>query len=152
MMESGNYSAVLAAWVPFSEIDHNLWMGGTPHDVDEGIPEDFDFVVNLYPWGEYDLHPHQVMTQARLYDANVMPDTRVIEALADHVHTCRKHGRVLVHCQQGWNRSGLVTALALMRAGMTAESAIKLIRDKRDQMCLSNRIFHDWLVGYEVAT
>ena len=135
----------------FSKIDENLWMGGTPAEWESGIPEHIQFIVNLYPWGQYDLYQHQVMTVTPMYDSEVIPDRALLELLADHVNACRKHGDVLVHCQQGWNRSGLVTALAMIRGGMEASTAIHTIRTKRNHMCLSNRAFHDWLVRYEVT-
>jgi protein-tyrosine phosphatase len=44
----------------------------------------------------------------------------------------RDGGKVLVTCWQGYNRSGLVTALALMRlTGMSGQSAVFKVQEKR---------------------
>jgi hypothetical protein len=126
----------------FSQIDGNLWMGGCPV---VALPKEFQFVINLYPWGEYDLHGHQVSTSARLFDHAELPDERLLNALAAHVNECRAIGPTLVHCQAGLNRSGLVTALALMRAGKSSKEAIDLLREKRCDAVLCNSQFHMWL-------
>ena len=60
-------------------------------------------------------------------------------------NACRAIGPVLVHCQAGLNRSGLVTALALMRAGRSSKDAIDLLREKRCDAVLCNPAFHMWL-------
>lgn len=54
--------------------------------------------------------------------------------------------RVLCRCQAGVNRSGLVTALVLIKEGHTAVEAIELIRSKRFSYCLSNRHYEKWLL------
>ena len=41
--------------------------------------------------------------------------------------------RVLVHCTEGLNRSGVVVARALMAMGLTASDAIDLVRRQEDQ-------------------
>jgi hypothetical protein len=58
--------------------------------------------------------------------------------------------RVLVHCTEGLNRSGLVVARALMEMGWTATDAIELVRQKRGPSvdgfsALGNPAFVDWL-------
>ncbi len=51
-----------------------------------------------------------------------------------------------MHCQAGINRSGLVTALALVEEGMKAVDAIALLRAKRSPAVLCNRAFEQWLL------
>jgi protein-tyrosine phosphatase len=53
--------------------------------------------------------------------------------------------KVLVRCQAGWNRSGLVTALALMKDGHKAKDAIDLIRARRSPHALCNEDFVRYL-------
>lgn len=53
--------------------------------------------------------------------------------------------RVLVRCFHGYNRSGLVVAHALMRAGHTADEAIRLIRTRRSPWALHNELFVEYL-------
>jgi protein-tyrosine phosphatase len=53
--------------------------------------------------------------------------------------------RVLVRCQAGLNRSGLVTALILMSTGLDAETAIEQIRKNRAEIALFNEDYVRWL-------
>jgi protein-tyrosine phosphatase len=56
---------------------------------------------------------------------------------------------VLVTCHQGWNRSGLVAALAMLEAfGMDADEAIARIRAARGPNALSNPIFERLIYRY----
>jgi hypothetical protein len=151
------------AWWPTyapDEIVPGLWQGGTEDDhvVGRRVPADhhgvfsgraprFDVVVTLYadaqpaPWGVEEL-------RFGFPDAELTPAfaERAI-ALARHAHRRWKDGaRVLVRCQAGVNRSGLVTALVLMLEGMDARDAIGLIRANRAPAVLANRAFVRWLV------
>jgi protein tyrosine phosphatase (PTP) superfamily phosphohydrolase (DUF442 family) len=127
----------------FSHIAGNLWMGGCPV---KSAPKEFDYVVSFYPWGEYHVHQHQVHTVATLFDSADQPLQE--DRLLTLAHTIRRYadtGPTLVHCQAGLNRSGLLTALTLMVAGMSADSAIRLLREKRCDAVLCNRAFEKWL-------
>jgi protein-tyrosine phosphatase len=78
------------------------------------------------PWGVEEL-------RFGFPDADLTPEfaERAI-ALARHAHRRWRDGeRVLVRCQAGVNRSGLVMALVLMLDGMDAHDAIALIRERR---------------------
>jgi hypothetical protein len=127
----------------YSQIDRNLWTGGCPPEA--GAPE-FKFIVCLYPWEPYRVHDDQCYTQAKLYDSGSVPDTEILKVLADHVNRCVQVGPTLVHCQAGLNRSNLVAALALIRGGMNAVDAVKLLRDKRGPAVLCNPAFEQWLL------
>ena len=62
----------------------------------------------------------------------------VAMAVADAV----RDGKVcVVTCAMGLNRSGLVTALALVELGRTAEQAVELIRRARGPLALCNEAF-----------
>jgi predicted protein tyrosine phosphatase len=66
--------------------------------------------------------------------------------LVREAHADWKAGkRVLIRCQAGINRSGLIMALVLIREGYSPEEAIEQIRDKRCEAALSNRKFVDYL-------
>jgi protein-tyrosine phosphatase len=68
-------------------------------------------------------------------------------ALARYAHQRWSEGaRVLIRCQAGVNRSGLVMALTLMHHGHSAAEAIALIRSRRSPAVLSNRHFVRWLL------
>jgi protein-tyrosine phosphatase len=57
--------------------------------------------------------------------------------------------KLLIRCQAGMNRSGLVTALVLMRAEYSAAEAIELLRAKRSEVVLFNDHFVDYLVSLD---
>ena len=141
------------------EILPGLWQGGTDEEAEVGKPRPadhhdalygratrFDTVVTLYaeaqpaPWGVEEL-------RYGFPDADLTPAfaARVLD-LARHAHRRWTAGaRVLVRCQAGVNRSGLVTALVLMLAGHDAEDAIALIRARRGGAALCNGHFERWL-------
>jgi len=60
----------------------------------------------------------------------------------------RASGRVLVHCVQGLNRSGLVVAAALVRDGVNVIDAVRILRKRRGNDALSNTNFQRRLVRY----
>lgn len=106
----------------------------------------FDVVVTLYadanpaPWGVEEI-------RFGFYDANLTSADarRVIRVARDAHRRWRRGDQVLIRCQAGVNRSGLVTALVLMLEGYTAADAIDLIRRRRSPHVLSNRHFERWL-------
>lgn len=148
------------AWPEYAphEIMPRLWQGGTEDDGVIGYPapdnhyrmgaHDFDVVVTLYadaqpaPWGVEEMRFG-------------FPDSNLSEfAIAKAVRLARAaHARwasgerVLIRCQAGVNRSGLVMALVLMLEGYTAEAAIAVIRRQRSPFVLSNRHFEQWLLA-----
>jgi protein-tyrosine phosphatase len=126
----------------YSHIVGNLWTGGCPNPE---APQEFQFIVCLYPWEPYGIHDHQVMTTAKLFDAPGIPCERLLYMLAAHVNECMKIGKTLVHCQAGLNRSGLIAGLALITQGMKPDEAIALLREKRCDAVLCNRVFENWL-------
>jgi protein-tyrosine phosphatase len=74
------------------------------------------------------------------------PDaTRVVRVAKAAYRRWQAGDQVLIRCQAGLNRSGLVTALVLMIDGYTADEAIDLIRDRRSPDALFNTDFVRWL-------
>jgi hypothetical protein len=65
---------------------------------------------------------------------------RVAEEVADEVE---EGGKVLVVCNMGWNRSGLIVGLALRLLGMPADEVVEYVRRKRHPNALSNSTFAD---------
>jgi len=143
----------------WSEVLPGLWQGGTNHTEDMAFSlspyakttvtaKHFDTVVTLYAnalpvdWFVKEL-------RFAVYDGN-MQDFAPEELfeLVKTAHSDWKSGkRVLIRCQAGWNRSGLVMALVLMREGYSAGDAVKLIREKRSSYALCNRTFEKFLYG-----
>lgn len=50
-------------------------------------------------------------------------------------------------CQAGYNRSGLVCALALVKIGMKPEQAIQTLRTRRSENVLGNALFEAMVLG-----
>ena len=140
----------------WSEVLPGLFQGGThDHDVvrsgrqygsaEVGIAH-FDFVATLYvsalPVGGW---VHEMRFGINDYDMTDfnMDDLRAMVTEAHRRWTTGQ--RVLIRCQAGLNRSGLITTLVLMRAGFTADEAIHLIRRVRGGMGMSNHRFEEWL-------
>jgi hypothetical protein len=140
----------------WSEVLPGLFQGGT-HDHDtvrRGRPQGsaevgiahFDFVATLYvsalPVAGW---VHEMRFGINDYD---MTDFNVddVRVMVTEAHRRWKDGqRVLIRCQAGLNRSGLITTLVLMREGFTADEAIHLIRRVRGGMGMSNPTFEEWL-------
>jgi hypothetical protein len=145
------------------EVVPGLWQGGTPDDEwldlpwsdGHGVVQDarpFDAVVTLFVlaqpfgggvpelrFGFPDAHPDHA-------------DMDEVVAAAAWAHAQWRSGkRVLVRCQAGWNRSGLVTALVLVLDGWDAADAIARIRETRSPNALCNHDFVAWLLALDPA-
>jgi len=134
--------------VPYvSRITDNLWQGGCTTGL--VVPDAVSHVVSLYPWESYTAR-HELLsrTVVRQYDSLDGPDRDQLVALAQWVNVCRKSGVVLVHCQAGLNRSGLLVGLALVLDGLTPDEAIALQRERRSQAVLCNPVFESWLRAF----
>ena len=154
----------------WSEILPGLWQGGTDDDDIIGndkfakpfkygtekieafiTKEDFDAVVTLY---QYANPVGWFVNEYRygFYDAKMsMVDLNELRNAVDYAYNAWKAGKeVLIRCQAGLNRSGLVTALVLIKDGYDPVEAISLIRDKRSPNALFNLDFERWLVSLDV--
>lgn len=125
-----------------SEVLSGLWQGGCIDGV--VLPDDFDYVYSLYPWERYKLGRNTSRIEVRAYDSSDVPD---IEDVAFEVYRLWKNGnKILVHCQAGLNRSGLLCAQVLMMDGFSATDAIDLLRSNRSDQVLCNKFFVDHLL------
>lgn len=133
-----------------TEILPNLWMGGTDWNdrTEFGMNEayitagEFDSVYTFYG----NANPVDWLVEEYRYaffDSEKHPlDVGKLRRAVHLAYEDWTNGkRVLIRCQAGLNRSGLVTALVLMRAGYLAQEAIDRIRLLRDQQCLYNNHF-----------
>lgn len=126
-----------------SHVRDGLWQGGCIDGV--RLPDDFDFVLSLYPWERYALGTGTVRIEVEMYDS---PDQgfEQVDALADGVVARLADGeKVLVHCQAGLNRSGLLAATVLIKQGLSPADAINLLRGQRSPVVLCNLAFEQWL-------
>jgi protein-tyrosine phosphatase len=134
--------------MPFmTEVTPNLWHGG----VEPGLilPDFISYKLSLFPALDYELLPTvNELRYVRMHDS-LDQDLDQITELAEWVNERRLLGTVFVHCQAGLNRSSLVVAKALILAGdaATGREAIDLIRAKRDEACLCNPLFEDWVLS-----
>ena len=141
----------------YSEILTNLFMGGTDDEDVIHIPariysrrEDlpFDSIVTMYAWAR----PADWNVQEFRYgvpDASIkdIDLNRLRQAVEFGYDRWKQGDRLLVRCQAGLNRSGLVMALILIKDGYTPYQAIDLIRQRRTDMALFNENFVNWLLS-----
>ena len=140
----------------YSEIAPNLFMGGTD-DLDviqlparnrkrDDLP--FEAIVTMYAWArpaDWQIQEFRYgVPDASIADINLR---RLREAVDFGFNRWKSGDRVLVRCQAGLNRSGLVTALILMLDGLSAADAIKAIRTNRAELALFNHDFVTWLLA-----
>jgi hypothetical protein len=146
--------------VPWDEIIPGLFMGGHFYRAPSGdvVPavagHEFDLVVSLYhrdghgPAAGITDHvrevPDAALTAAQLAD---------VCELAEKTATAVRNGqKVLVRCNSGFNRSGLVVVQALRHLGYGVDDAIFLVRYRRSKWALNNDLFVDYLTtGLDVA-
>lgn len=126
----------------FSFIGENMWMGGCPQ---KELPPMTRFVVSLFPWQPYQVPQGITVLNAWLEDTHEVPEVAELVAIARFISAARRIGTVLVHCQAGLNRSGLVLALAMMVDGASANFAISHLRERRNDWVLCNTTFEQWL-------
>ena len=119
----------------------NLWLGGNPVDVKE-----FRYLVVVNHAPRYHIPNGTMAVVYPFDDGDWLPDLEKLHELADTVNRFVDKGPTLVHCSAGLNRSGLVTALALIKRGMQPVDAIALLRAKRGSDVLYNKTFSDWLM------
>ena len=141
----------------YNEIITNLFMGGTD-DLDvihlpanryarrNDLP--FDSIVTMYAWArpaDWSVQEYRYgIPDARISDLDL---SRLRQAVNWGHKQWKKGDRVLVRCQAGLNRSGLVTALILMKEGMSASEAIATIRKNRAEIALFNDHYERWLLN-----
>ncbi|MFJ8045938.1 protein phosphatase [Kitasatospora sp. NPDC096147] len=145
---------------PWNEIVPGLWMGGhvwtdrTGELREAVVGAEFDLVASLYARPGHGPAPGVEHLYARMPDGRLTGDQlRAAEDLALAVARAVRSGRtVLVRCHSGYNRSGLVTARALVELGHPLPDAIDLIRRRRSPWALSTEVFVEYLgTGLGVA-
>lgn len=127
-----------------SHIEGNLWTGGCINGV--VLPDSFVRVFSLYPWERYVLGDNTERVEVEMYDSDSVPNREVLDGIVDQIVASLNEGPTLVHCQAGLNRSGLLSALVLMRLGRSAKDAIALLRERRHEVVLCNQTFENWLL------
>jgi len=130
----------------WSEILPGLWQGGSRNwDVVDRY--EFESVFTLYHEAAgVGLGVKEI--RFGIYDHDMTDFTpEDLQLLVDQAHADWKAGRkVLIRCQAGLNRSGLVMALVLIKDGYDPADAIALIREQRGDDALCNPVFERWLL------
>jgi protein-tyrosine phosphatase len=122
-----------------------IHLPANPYTRRDDLP--FDSIVTMYAWAR----PADWKVQEYRYG---IPDARISDMDLSRLRQTvnwgfkqwKKGDRVLVRCQAGLNRSGLVTALILMKSGLSAEDAINTIRKNRADIALFNEHYVRWLM------
>ena len=136
----------------YSEIAPGLCVGGTPPRLDGQVNASPDF--SEYQGFDYvfTFHKHSSpvvgAVEIRYFFEddwnNGLPkhEFAKIRELANQAFAYWKNGsNVLIRCQGGKNRSGLVAALVLVSSGKSPDEVIELLRSKRSDDMLFNRHF-----------
>lgn len=113
----------------------------------------WDYVVSGYvtdqdaSWPQCD---HRLVLFADTQKGLAEDTWRKIKLAVEHVVTRWFAGqKVLIRCQSGYNRSGLLMTLVLMRLGYTAEEAILTTRERRGPDVLINPVFERYVYERE---
>jgi hypothetical protein len=132
-----------------SRITKNLWMGGC--DRGEPLPRRFAFVVSLCEGDGYLLDARTTRIQFVMEDAHYLPDLKKLYDIAHIVQgvAADPTSHVLVHCNAGLNRSGLVLGMALVLMGWHAHDAVDTMRAVRSEYVLSNQTFYNYLMEFK---
>lgn len=136
----------------------SLWQGGMhygPH-MKPCAPtaDDFDMVISMAGRGMsgqrvmgslMDNHHSFYISDAKLGPLEMSFVSEAKDLVAQGIVDDMK---ILVRCQMGLNRSGLVVALTLLDQGFTPAMALSLIRAKRSPDALSNPWFVEYIHSY----
>lgn len=137
----------------FDQVGERLFQGAHP---DLMLDARFTYAVNLanrktqYTWKQWGACK-QFIVRCPIEDEDFLPPVDLLYSMADTVNNLRKSENVLVHCEAGLNRSGMICALALMRGPeqMTARQAIDHLRNARDFSVLCNATFERFLLSHD---
>jgi protein tyrosine phosphatase (PTP) superfamily phosphohydrolase (DUF442 family) len=122
--------------VNYSEITENLWIGTTPTKSDYDLlrEQGVKLVINMrFGHGLYFREPPLQYLWLRTFDNPILPIPvrhlrRGVKAALD---VMANGGKVYVHCARGRHRSVAMGAAILIAQGLSAESAMSLIKAQR---------------------
>jgi hypothetical protein len=109
----------------------------------------YDLIVSLTSWGSDS--PHRALRQGGRFvwvpmvDGPEVPATEIRLLAVEIAAAVRDGAEVLVHCDAGLNRSGVVVGRTLLELGVPVDEAIAAIRKARGRDALCNHSFVRWL-------
>lgn len=133
---------------PWDQVIPNLWLGGHHTQTDDAVVTDeFDIVVSLFRlWG---YGPSQGVQHVyfQMDDADLDPEHHTsLDKIAEViVYELSQQKKILVRCQAGMNRSGLVVGLAMLKMGWSVDDILKRLRAARSPYVLFNQDFVRYL-------
>lgn len=106
----------------------------------------FDVCFDLTIGIDIDADDFKIYINCPIVDGPVLPDMDVLMSMAElgHLLAYKKKLKVLVHCNQGINRSSLLVGSILHIKGMKGKKIVKCIRQKR-KGALTNPYFEKYL-------
>lgn len=143
----------------YHQVLPGLYMGGhvwqergvNKHSADSSVSEDpsWDYVISAYADDARQCLPQCDMRYVLFADTeDGLSDevwARIRSAVNEIVWNWREGSKVLIRCQAGYNRSGLLMCLVLMQLGFSAEKAIAHARWRRGRHVLVNRVFEQYV-------
>lgn len=129
-----------------------LWQSGNIEDPKRLAAAGINYIINMCgdepvhaKWSGHFNYPltevQYAIGDGNIAHVNLEHIHEIAEAAADHIN---RGGKVLSHCQMGWNRSGLVTALIMHKLGFEGD-VVQHIRSKRSPHALTNSDFHEYV-------
>lgn len=108
----------------------------------------FDACFDLNPEIDINAADFKIYLSYPIADGRDLPDKDILRLLAvlGHLLAYKKKFKVLIHCNEGINRSSLLSGLILHIKGMKGEKIIDHIRRKRPG-ALTNPFFAKYLSG-----
>ena len=146
--QSGNDQSLNA-----DKVGQNLWVGGIPLNFD-AVEKNFDALVlaarehqDFFPVHQ---HPKLYVIHAPIDDSKPTREEKAQALLAGlQVYELNKAGKkVLVTCAAGVNRSALIAGLAMVISGLSADTVISQIRQRRKPVSGATPLFNNYFVKF----
>ena len=127
------------------QIDENLYQSSMIDDLERA--KMFDVCIDLAGGIDPDASDFKIYLKWTIEDAG-LPDSDILKIVASfgYYMAYKKKMKVLVHCEQGFNRASLLNGVILWRKGMSGQEIVNYIRSKRPG-ALFNMNFVNYLVN-----
>lgn len=118
-----------------NRITHNIWVGGVnnPHFI---VDKGFDAVVDLRAKDDSEYHLYLQKSGIKCLkrpvpDGSGLPLKDLLDTVEWITLKRRRGAKILIHCGLGRGRAALVTASYLVRSGLHPETALEVLKKKR---------------------